>query len=303
MGLSFSSLVGGITKGAAQAQQGIANRRELEQKALHEALLRRLTEAQIGNYESIAQERARPQPAPYHAPTITEDEGGQYVIGADGKAIPLMAGDRQVGTKPRTATPPRVPMVTDINGNRVEDKPGVRVGAPGGGDKQTSQEQNASAFARTQKELRPQIEALENKGVTPSAGAEFVESLGNVPIVGGMLKPVTTKGSNYLRNEDQQKLRNLAGQWMIATLRLDSQGTITADEFAKYYTEYFAQPGDSPAMVRQKQQARRLKEQEAEGRSGRAGTPSEPPASIRRPDQPNGKTYRPNNPYAKKGPR
>jgi hypothetical protein len=62
MGLSFSSLVGGITKGAAQAQQGIANRRELEQKALHEALLRRLTEAQVSNYESLAQERMAPPP-------------------------------------------------------------------------------------------------------------------------------------------------------------------------------------------------------------------------------------------------
>ena len=273
MGVGFG-LVQGLTKGASAIQEGKAEAKRLEQKALHEALARKLLEAQI---ERVQRPVAQSSPG---QPIIIKGKGGkQYAVtrGPDGS---MHVEDLPEG-EPES---PKVPLITGPGGTRIPDVAGAQVqpDAPKEPPRQTGQEQAAQAFGATQTELRPEIEALENKGVTPSTGAELVEGLGNLPFVGGMVRPVTQKGANYLRDEDQQKLRNLAGQWMIATLRLDSQGTVTPAEFDKYYNEYFRQPGDEPGLVKQKQAARRKKEAEASIRGGGGARPA-PGAALASP--------------------
>lgn len=274
----LDGLIRGASAGVIGAQQGVAARQQLERQALHEAMVQRLQDAQIGHLN--AQTYALQNPTAKSDEWETDVERGVQINKRTGEVRQLQ-GLPPKTPKPKTLTrftgPDNKEYTFDAETGTVALAKGAQPG-PAPDKKSTQAEQSAAAFAGTQKKLRPQIEVLENKGIAPSPGAEFVEGLGNVPIVGGLVKPMTTKGANYLRNEDQQKLRNLARQWMIATLRLDSQGTITNDEFENYYATYFRQPGDNPSIVAQKQAARREKEREADIRAG------EPPAGIASPE-------------------
>jgi hypothetical protein len=61
MGIGYG-LIRGLTEAATGAQQGIADRRAMQQKAMQDLLAKRLTEAQIANYQSEAATRSRKPP-------------------------------------------------------------------------------------------------------------------------------------------------------------------------------------------------------------------------------------------------
>ena len=61
---------------------------------------------------------------------------------------------------------------------------------------------------------------------------------------------------NFLRSEKGQQYRQAAKQWIQSVLRDESGAAIGADEEAYYFETYFRQPGDSSAVIRQKQGGR-----------------------------------------------
>lgn len=71
--------------------------------------------------------------------------------------------------------------------------------------------------------------------------------------------------SNRFLSEDAQKYFNRAQEWMRAKLRKESGAVIGADEAFQEYTTYFPEPGDSPEVIRQKKEARRIAQRELAG--------------------------------------
>ena len=61
---------------------------------------------------------------------------------------------------------------------------------------------------------------------------------------------------NFLRSSNGQQYRQAAKQWIQSVLRDESGAAIGVDEEASYFETYFRQPGDSAAVLRQKQEAR-----------------------------------------------
>ncbi len=63
-------------------------------------------------------------------------------------------------------------------------------------------------------------------------------------------------GNFFVRGEDMQQYEQAGEQWIRAFLRKESGAAIGKDEFKRDFKVYFPQPGDSPAVVRQKERAR-----------------------------------------------
>jgi hypothetical protein len=57
---------------------------------------------------------------------------------------------------------------------------------------------------------------------------------------------------------EQQKYKQAADNWIRANLRKESGAVIGADEMAAEYATYFPQPGDTPEVIAQKAEARRI---------------------------------------------
>lgn len=62
--------------------------------------------------------------------------------------------------------------------------------------------------------------------------------------------------SNWMQSENGQRFRQAASQWIQSVLREESGAAIGEGEEASYFRTYFRQPGDSSAVVAQKQRAR-----------------------------------------------
>jgi hypothetical protein len=73
---------------------------------------------------------------------------------------------------------------------------------------------------------------------------------------------------SFLRSEKGQQYRQSAKQWIQSVLRDESGAAIGADEEASYFETYFRQPGDTAAVIRQKQQARDAAEDAMQQKAG-----------------------------------
>jgi hypothetical protein len=83
------------------------------------------------------------------------------------------------------------------------------------------------------------------------AARQTIDSL--EPSIGGWdtLAPVS-----WLQSSNGQQYGQAARQWIQSVLRDESGAAIGADEEASYFRTYFRQPGDSAAVIQQKQRAR-----------------------------------------------
>jgi hypothetical protein len=63
-------------------------------------------------------------------------------------------------------------------------------------------------------------------------------------------------GHNMLQTAEQQQYRQAQRAFTEARLRKESGAAINDKEYDKDATTYFAQPGDAPAVIAQKQKAR-----------------------------------------------
>lgn len=80
---------------------------------------------------------------------------------------------------------------------------------------------------------------------------EFTSLAGAVPFAGTYLQ-------RKAMTPEQQKYKQAADNWIRANLRKESGAVIGADEMAAEYETYFPQPGDSPDVIRQKAEARKI---------------------------------------------
>lgn len=63
--------------------------------------------------------------------------------------------------------------------------------------------------------------------------------------------------NNALSSPQYQQYKQAAGEFIAGILRLDSGAAVPEIEFERYFQTYFAQPGDSQAVVQQKAESRR----------------------------------------------
>ncbi len=122
----------------------------------------------------------------------------------------------------------------------------MRVGGPaGGGPKLTEQQTKDLVYWQRATGASDAVDANEN------AIANFGDSLmSGVPLVG-----------NYLVSEEFQAGKQAADEWLSAILRKDTGAAITDQEFTIYGRVYFPLPGDSPAVIQQKREARKRAEE------------------------------------------
>lgn len=92
------------------------------------------------------------------------------------------------------------------------------------------------------------IEQLESAGGLPT---EFTSLAGGVPLFGSYLQ-------RRAMTPEQQRYKQAADNWIRANLRKESGAVIGADEMEAEYATYFPQPGEDPATIAQKAEARRI---------------------------------------------
>lgn len=74
--------------------------------------------------------------------------------------------------------------------------------------------------------------------------------------------------ANWLRTKEGQRYEQAQVDWALSKLRWESGANIAESEAWKEYKRYFPQPGDDPATVQQKNEARRTVELQMRGVTG-----------------------------------
>lgn len=97
-------------------------------------------------------------------------------------------------------------------------------------------------------EVEPSISGVERYAMGVKQGAE------GVPLIGGVLAGV----GNVLATEDMQRYEQAQRDFINAVLRQESGAVIADTEFDNARKQYFPQPGDTPAVMRQKAENRRM---------------------------------------------
>ena len=98
-----------------------------------------------------------------------------------------------------------------------------------------------------------------------------------VPIVG-----------NYLATEQGQLYRQAQEDWVRAKLRRESGAVIGEEEMAREIQTYFPRPGDTPATIAQKADARRVASEAMVNAAGRQSVPRPDPGRAAPPADPLG---------------
>lgn len=137
----------------------------------------------------------------------------------------------------------------------------------------TEQERISAGYASRMMAAEQTLSRVVRGGFNPGNWTDA--TMGRLPIIG-----------NALTSEGGQLYRQAQEDWVRAKLRRESGAVIGAEEMAQEIRTYFPQPGDTPAMIAQKEQARQLAAQAMVGAAGRGTiinppeTPAAPPAGA-----------------------
>jgi len=129
----------------------------------------------------------------------------------------------------------------------------------------------AAGFASRMEAANAIIEQLEPAGGLPTVGTSIA---GSIPFVGGYAQ-------RKFMSPEQQRYKQAADNWIRANLRKESGAVIGADEMAAEYATYFPMPGDDPATIQQKAEARRIT---TDAMKQNAGPVYRPTQGAKRPD-------------------
>jgi hypothetical protein len=124
----------------------------------------------------------------------------------------------------------------------------------------------SAGFAARMESANNIIDKLEGAGGLPTTMTSLAES---VPFVGGYLQ-------RQAMSPEQQRYKQAADNWIRANLRKESGAAIGADEMEAEYRTYFPQPGDSPAVIQQKAEARKVTTDAMIKNAGPVYTPIQP---------------------------
>jgi hypothetical protein len=174
---------------------------------------------------------------------LKEAEDGS-IVGVNKRtleAFPVTVG----GAAPAAAAP-----VAGV-GMPSERMPATGTPLRGKGTALTESQSNATAYGMRMKEANAILDDLSKKGVLKGALIE------GVPLVGeslGKVLPSVLGGTS----EAQQQVNQAKSNFITAVLRKESGAVISDSEFDREDKKYFPQVNDSPAVIKQKENARKL---------------------------------------------
>jgi len=207
--------------------------------------------AQQGAAEAAAAKSARPTPGvdvPLPAEVEAQKKRLQPVktlpAPVAGRDIPLPADVE--AQKKRLEHEPLV-QVADDNGNPIWVRQSAAVGkaAAKAPKPPTGAEKTALGFYNRAKEA---VETL----TAPIAGGPSLEER----VGGSLISQARLKMPNIVQSDEQQAYNQAQRAFTEARLRKESGAAIPESEFVNDRKTYFAQPGDSPATIKQKRIAR-----------------------------------------------
>lgn len=148
-----------------------------------------------------------------------------------------------------------------------------------GGKPLTEVQSNAVAFGMRAVEANKLATDLENKGFTNTGAIRtaVAGTIGQAPIVGDKLEQGVRSAFNILPevvggpSPEQQQVDQARRNFISAVLRKESGAVINPNEYRDEERKYFPQAGDSDAVIKQKQDARRLAIQALEAQAGPSG--------------------------------
>lgn len=154
---------------------------------------------------------------------------------------------------------------------KVPGMPVIPIAGPGGvplkgsaGGKPTEAEQNAAGFAQRMERVNSIINSLPTEAA-PGMGSAVS---GAIPLVGGAVQ-------RGIQSADTQRYQQAANDWIRAKLRKESGAAIGKDEMESEYKTYFPQVGDTPAVIAQKADARRIATEAMKISAGKSYKPFE----------------------------
>ena len=180
------------------------------------------------------------------------------------QAVPVMVGGAAAAPIPAPAAGGGIP------GARMPAPAGAPItGTPaqqftGKGTALTESQGNAAAYGIRMKEANAILEPLEKAGTKNTGLISGVVggTLGLTPYLGDKLESATGSVFNALPqilgglSPEQQQVAQARINFITAVLRKESGASISPGEFATAEKNYFPKPGDSDAVIAQKQKAR-----------------------------------------------
>lgn len=128
------------------------------------------------------------------------------------------------------------------------------------GAKLNNEQGQAVGFGTRAKEASAILNNLESKGVYDigKTRAGIGATFGMTPLIGDKLEQNINTALNWTASTEQQATDQARKNFATAVLRKESGATIQPSEFADVARIYFPAPGDSDAIIKQKQRAREL---------------------------------------------
>jgi len=176
-------------------------------------------------------------------------------IGGAAPAAAPMAGAGMPGARLPAAPVQAIPGMTSVLDQQVPAAVPAAgsQGMPlmGKGTAMTESQSNATAYGMRMKEANAILDDLSKKGVLKGAVIE------GTPLIGGALGqalPSVLGGTSAA----QQQVNQAKSNFITAVLRKESGAVISDSEFDREDRKYFPQVNDSPAVIKQKENARKL---------------------------------------------
>jgi hypothetical protein len=134
----------------------------------------------------------------------------------------------------------------------------------GKGTALTETQSNATAYGMRMKEANATLEDLAKKGVLKGAVIEAT------PLIGGTLGQVLPSALGGT-SAAQQQVNQAKSNFITAVLRKESGAVISDSEFDREDKKYFPQTNDNAAVIKQKENARKLAIKAMEIQAGPGG--------------------------------
>jgi hypothetical protein len=173
-----------------------------------------------------------------------------------GGAAPAAAPMAQTGVPgarlPATTTVPAIPGMTSVLDQQAPAAaPAAGTPLRGKGTPMTESQSNATAYGMRMKEANAILDDLSKKGVLKGAVIEAT------PLIGGTLGQVLPSALGGT-SAAQQQVNQAKSNFITAVLRKESGAVISDSEFDREDKKYFPQINDSPSVIKQKENARKL---------------------------------------------
>jgi hypothetical protein len=173
-------------------------------------------------------------------------------VGGVAPAVAPMAGAGMPSARLPAPTSQAIPGMTSVLDQQAQAAvPAAGTPLRGKGTAMTESQSNATAYGMRMKEANAILDDLSKKGVLKGALIE------GVPLVGeslGKVLPSVLGGTSAA----QQQVNQAKSNFITAVLRKESGAVISDSEFDREDRKYFPQVNDSPAVIKQKENARKL---------------------------------------------